>query len=237
MLNSSKFIEMGRWILDIYRAFTYVLNDRRRLYKLGEIALLTVLCFIPVIGIIPLCALLGYLAEIVHNVLNDYPRPLPSWDHIGENVKKGLHVLVALLVYGAPVIIGFVLLQMFRQSIGVSLFGSITYVGVVSGLLPILFVYLLFAGAMFAIGFARYAETWERDEFYSFGKILVSMQNNAALTMQWLIAAMASHLLLLLLLPVAFVGAIMMIPVHGYLLGKFGRKLREAKLTYRRVAL
>ncbi len=222
--------------MDLIQAFAYVRRDRHCLKKMGEIALFVALCFMPVIGLIPLCALLGYLAEIIHNVLNEYPRPLPEWDHVGEDVGKGLHVLLALVVYHLPLMVVSAFLYSFRSSIGVSVFGGITYVGIVSALLPLLFVYLLFAWTLFTIGFIRYADSWDSGEFYRLGMILSTMQSNVALTLQWLVRALAASIALALLLPVVFLGAVLFVPVYGYLAGAYGRRLRAARMSYRQVA-
>lgn len=222
--------------MNIIRAFAYIRRDRHGLKKVGEIALFVVLCFVPVIGLIPLCALLGYLAEIIHNIVNDYPRPLPEWDHVGEDVGKGVHVLLALLVYHLPLIVVSVLLYSYRSSIGVSVFGGITYVGIVGALLPLLFAYLLLAWILFTIGFIRYADSWDSGEFYRLGMILSTMQNNAALTLQWLVTALAASIALALLLPVLLLGAVLFVPVQGYLAGVYGRRLRAARMSYRQPA-
>ncbi|MDE2819683.1 MAG: DUF4013 domain-containing protein [Chloroflexota bacterium] len=222
--------------MELVQAFAYIRRDRHCLKKMGEIALFVALCFIPVIGLIPLCVLLGYLAEIIHNVLNDYPRPLPEWDHVGEDVGKGVHVLLALVVYHLPLIVVAAFLYSYRSSIGVSVFGGITYVGIVSALLPFLFIYLLFAWTLFTIGFVRYADSWDSGEFYRLGMILSTMQSNAALTLQWLVRGLAASIALALLLPVIFLGAVLFVPVYGYLAGTYGRRLRAARMSYRQVA-
>ena len=219
--------------MDFLRAFTFVFKDRHCLIKLAETALFVLLCPVPVIGLICLCALLGYLAEIIHNVSNDYPRPLPVWDHIGEDIGKGVHVLLAIVVYHLPPLIVIALLYAFRDVIAVSLFGGLTFVGILSGILPFLMIYVAFAWSLLAIGLVHYAETWETDAFYQFNKLLRGMQSNSILTLQWLVYSMAASMLLFVLLPVALVGLILFFPVQGYLTGNYGRQLRAAKLAYR----
>ena len=118
--------------MDFVKAFTYVFKDRRCLIKLAEIGLFIVLCAVPVVGLICLCALLGYLAELIHNVSNDYPRPLPVWDHVGEDIGKGFPILLAIVVYHLPVLVVLTLLYAFRNVIAVSLFGGITFVGILT---------------------------------------------------------------------------------------------------------
>jgi len=203
------------------------------LIKLAETALLIVLCPAPVIGLFCLCALLGYLAEIIHNVSNDYPRPLPVWDHIGEDISKGARVLLAILLYHAPPLIVIGLLYFVREALAVSLFGSLTFAGVLAAILPFLMLYLAFAWTLLAIGLVHYAESWDAGAFYHFGKLLRSMGNHSVLTLQWLIYSLAASMLLLVLLPVALLGLILFFPVQGYLTGNYGRQLRAAKLAYR----
>ncbi|MCY3832056.1 MAG: DUF4013 domain-containing protein [Chloroflexi bacterium] len=215
------------------RAFTYMFRDRHWLIKLAETALLVLLCPAPVIGLFCLCALLGYLAEIIHNVSNDYPRPLPVWDHIGEDISKGARVLLAILLYHAPPLIVIGLLYFAREALAVSLFGSLTFAGVLAAILPLLMIYLAFAWTLLAIGLVRYAETWDSGAFYHFDKLLRSMGNHRVLTLQWLVYSLAASMLLLVLLPVALLGLILFFPVQGYLTGNYGRQLRAAELAYR----
>ncbi len=219
--------------MSISRAFTYMFGDRHWLRKLAEMALFLVLCPVPVVGLVCICALLGYLAELIHNVSNDYPRPLPMWDHIGEDISKGFPVLLAIIVYHLPPLIVMLLLLALRGVLGVSLFGGITYIGIFTGLLPLLLLYMALAWSLLAIGLVRYAETWDRAAFYQINTLVRSLQAHSILTLQWLIATTAASLLLLLLLPVALLGLLLFLPVQGYLTGSYGRRLRGAKLALR----
>ncbi len=216
--------------MEFLRAFTYMFKDQHWLIKLAETALLVVLCPVPVIGLLCLCALLGYLAEIIHNVSSDYPRPLPEWDHIGEDIGKGAHVLMALAVYHLPPLIVVALLYILRESLAVSLFGSITFTGVLAAIMPFLLIYLILAWALLAIGLANYADTWDSSAFYQFNSLLRSFGNHGALTLQWLVYSLAASMILLALLPIAL---FLFFPVQGYLTGNFGRRLRAARMALR----
>lgn len=216
--------------MEFLRAFTYMFRDQRWLIKLAETAVLVVLCPVPVIGLLCLCALLGYLAAIIHNVSSDYPRPLPEWDHIGEDIGKGAHVLMALAVYHLPPMIVIALLYGLRESLAVSLFGSITFTGVLAAIMPFLMIYLILAWALLAIGLAQYAESWDSGAFYQVNKLLRSLGNHGALTLQWLVYSLAASMILLALLPI---GLFLFFPVQGYLVGNFGRRLRAARLAMR----
>ena len=126
------------------------------------------------------------------------------------------------------------LLYAFRDVLAVSLFGSLTFVGILSAILPFLMIYFAFAWTLLAIGLVHYAETWDSGAFYQFNRLLRGMGNHSVLTLQWLVYSIAASMLLLVLLPVALLGLILFFPVQGYLTGSYGRRLRAAKLAYRR---
>ena len=214
------------------QSFTNMFRDRHIAVKLGETAVFALLLPVPVMGLLCLCALLGYLAEIAHNVGNDYPRPLPEWDHIGEDISKGFPVLVALVVYHLPLLLALILLFGFRDAIAISLFGGITFAGLASFALPLMGVYLLFAWSCFAVALALYAETWESEHFYQFSALLRVMQMHGALILQWLIASLAASLVLLLLVPVALLGLFLFVPVQGWILGRCLLRLRLSRMAF-----
>ena len=216
--------------MEFLRAFTFIFKDQRWLLKLAETALFVVLCPLPVIGLLCLCALLGYLAEIIHNVSSDYPRPLPEWDHIGEDIGKGAHVLLAIALYHVPLVLVVGLLYVARETLAVSLFGSLTFAGVLAAIMPFLMIYFAGAWSLLAIGLVSYAESWDSGAFYQFNGLLRSMGNHSALTLQWLVYSLAASMILLLLLPLAL---FLFFPVQGYLTGNFGRRLHIARMQLR----
>ena len=205
-------------------------KDQRWLIKLAETALLVVLCPLPLVGLLCLCALLGYLAAIIHNVSNDYPRPLPEWDHIGEDIGKGAHVLLAIALYHLPVVIVVAFLYLVRESLAVSLFGSVTFAGVLAAIMPVVLLYVALAWALLAIGLVDYAESWDSGAFYQFNRSLRSIGSHGGLTLQWLLSSLAASMILILLLPLA---PFLFFPVQGYLTGAYGRRLRAARVQLR----
>ena len=220
--------------MDFIRAFTYITEDKRWLAKLCKTTVIALLCPLPVIGLISLSALLGYLAELIHNVGNDYPRPLPEWNHIGEKISKGAPALLAILVYHSPLLLVLLFLYVFRHVIAVSLFGGITFLSILGGLAPLLILYFAFAWSLLALGLVRYADSWEANSFFQLNRLLRSLQNHGALALQWLIASLAASIVLLALLPLALLGLALFVPVQGYLAGSYGRKLRAERMALRR---
>ncbi|MCY4060730.1 MAG: DUF4013 domain-containing protein [Chloroflexi bacterium] len=221
---------MSNRLMDLLRAFTFMFKDRNWLIKLAAMALFVVLCPAPVIGLLCFCALLGYQAEIIHNVSRDYPRPLPEWDHIGEDIGKGAHVLMAIALYHLPLVLIVGLLYVARETLAVSVFGSLTFAGVLAAIVPLLMIYCFIAWTLLAIGLVNYAESWESGAFYQFNKLLRSIGNHGDLTLQWLVYSLAASMILLLLLPLA---PFLFFPVQGYVTGSFGRRLQSARMQRR----
>ena len=213
------------------RAFTYMFQDDGWPGKLAPAALLIILCAVPIIGLMALCGLLGWLTEIAHNV--SHGRPPPSWSHPHQKFQKGLPVLLAVLVYHSPPLILLGLLHILNPPLAASLFGGIAFVGIVAVCLPLLFIYTAVAWSMLAIGLMRYGESGDRGAFYRFGKLLRGLQTNIDLTWQWLLYAFAANILLFILTPFALLGLILYFPAHGYLIGSYGRMLRAAEYAHR----
>ena len=233
MLNLEHRSRTGPQLMQFGRALFYSFDDKRWLNKLARTALLMVLCGIPLIGLIPLCGLLGYLTEIVRNVSQSHPRPLPNWERFGSKVGAGFAVLLAVLVYNLPPVILAGLLYVFNPMIAVSLFGGIAFVGIVAGLLPLLLIYAAVAWSMLAVGLMRYAETGDKGEFYRFGKLFRRLQTDAGLTLQWLLYCVAANIALVILMPVALLGLALYFPAHGYLIGSYGRRLQASEYACR----
>lgn len=215
--------------MTVVRAFTYIFSDRHWRIKLTEMAVFVLLLPFPIIGLVSLCVLLGYLAEIIHNISADFKRPLPEWDHIGEDIRKGIPVLLALIVYHLPLLLAAALLTVVRESIGLGLIAGIDSIAPFA-----LLLYSLAAWSLWTLGLVRYAETWESECFYRFDQELRTLQGHVPLALGWLGSALIANALLLALLPVFLLGAFLYVPVHGYVAGAYARRLRAARLAERR---
>ena len=215
--------------MTVVRAFTYLFSDQRWLNKLTAMAVFVLLLPFPIIGLVSLCVLLGYLARIIHNISAGSELPLPEWDHIGENISKGIPVLLAISVYHVPLLLAAALLAVFRGSIALGMAASLDSIAPI-----VLLLYSLVAGSLWMLGLVRYAETWESECFYQFEQALRTLQHNVSLALGWLVSALIANALLLALLPVFLLGAFLLIPVHGYLAGVYARQLRAVRQAERR---
>lgn len=215
--------------MTVVRAFTYIFSDRHWRSKLTEMAVFVLLLPFPIIGLVSLCVLLGCLAKIIHNISAGRERPLPEWDHIGEDIRKGIPVLLALIVYHLPLLLAAALLTVVRDSLGLGLLAGIDAIAPFA-----LLLYSLVAWSVWTLGLVRYAETWESERFYQFDQELRTLQGNGSLALGWLASALIANALLLALLPVFLLGAFLYVPVHAYVAGAYARRLRAARLAERR---
>lgn len=95
--------------MDIGAAFSFMFDDQGWLKKLaiGGIIFLGSLILLPVllIGVLLLFPLFGYMLEILKNVYEDRPLPLPEWSNMGRFFKSGFTVFIITLVYNIPALI------------------------------------------------------------------------------------------------------------------------------------
>ena len=213
--------------MTIVRAFAYMFNDRHWRGKLTETAVFVLLLPFPGIGLICLCVLLGYLAEIIHNISADHERPLPEWDHIGEDIRKGIPILLAMVVYHLPLLLAAMLFSAARASMSPSLLA-----GIDSAAPLMVGLYFLVAWSLFSLGLVRYAETWESERLYQIDRELGMLQRDLPLALGWLATVLVANAILLALLPAFLLGAFLFVPVHGYLAGSYARRLRRARQAH-----
>jgi hypothetical protein len=84
--------------IDVEKSFSFPFEDKEWLSKLGLGALISI---VPILNF----AWSGYLVEIIRNVMNHEPEPLPAWDDIDQKFKEGLILFGASLIYVSPILI------------------------------------------------------------------------------------------------------------------------------------
>lgn len=86
--------------VDFGKAFSYVFEDPDWVRKV----LIGGLFYLASFLIVGWFFLLGYLAQLVRNVIAGVARPLPEWDDLGTYFSEGLKLFGVSLVYFIPVI-------------------------------------------------------------------------------------------------------------------------------------
>ncbi len=223
--------------MELGRAFTYAFEDKEWISKLGMTTLMMLLASIPIVGLLAMCALLGYMTDIVHNVRNGHPRPLPKWTNYQQKIRRGAYVFLATFIYNLPVMFITVFLYSFGGAISRSQFGGFAYVVIMACALLLLFVYTSIAYSLLAIAIIRYSEKGDSGIFYRFDKLFNVLQNNASLTARWVAYSITANIIFSFLILVLGIGWIVIMalgyPVQGYLMGQYGRMIGASETAKR----
>lgn len=87
--------------MDIARAFTYVTDDENWQNK---VIITLILGLIPILNL----AVIGWMMDLIRNMLDGYENPMPDWDNlgsqIGDRLVAGLMTAIAGVVYLLPLI-------------------------------------------------------------------------------------------------------------------------------------
>ncbi len=210
-------------------AFSYAFQDKDWANKLlivfalsFAVIPLTVIFFI---GLIPLCILLGYMLEIIHNVRSKQMIILPRWGRYEERFIQGSRVFWAMIVYGLPqMIFGFCFIFIPRGFAEPSTKGFVTLLMLCCGL-PFVPIYSVLTWLILAQGIVRFAAGDPPKIFFQVGFLYENVQKVGGYSAQWLFYAVGATVVLSLLAIIPFVGWLLsgalMIPVHGHLLGQY----------------
>jgi hypothetical protein len=214
--------------VDLGRALGYAFEDEEWLPKLAILVIVTLasVLLLPVlVGFLGLALLAGYLVDLVRNVRDGHPRPLPRWDRYGDLIARGGNVLVGAFVYALPNALVSCCLWFFAASAGDSLIGGGINTLLLCCSVPLLLLYIVIVSPMLALGIARYAEEGNIGVFFQFGDLFGTMQRQSSITLQYILYTFIVNILL------GFVGVIpcigwvaapaLAIPVHGYLIGRY----------------
>ena len=215
--------------MDIGKAFTFLFEDDEKIKKLLIGILVSI---IPIVNIMAI----GYVVELVRNLLDDVDYPLPDWDHFGDYFLDGLKIIIGLLVYSLPIIL-------------LACVYGVVAIGVSSGAVnssevDSVMAFLTFCLACFAFLFAliplilypailaRYAETGEFGSIFRIGDLWFFIQlDMGGYGIVLVITVLATYFLAPLGLILCFIGvfftqwwALMAI---GHLTGQLARNNAE----------
>ncbi|MEX1019569.1 MAG: DUF4013 domain-containing protein [Litorilinea sp.] len=147
--------------MDIGKALSYITEDPRWKEKIAigtGVVILSSILSIVFIGVVGFLLVAGYMVRLLQNVRDGHAHPMPEWDQWGEDLVRGLKLVVVVLVWSLPAIL---------FSIPVSLGGVLVdgqgasaFIGstILFGGMCLVVLYSLFiavAQASFTIAFAR----------------------------------------------------------------------------------
>jgi len=167
--------------MDLRKAFIYSFEDEDWVSKLGiglAISLVPILNF----------AWIGYIIDIMRNVIKGEPKVLPGWDNLGEKFMDGLMLYLASLVYALPalLLIGIPMVIMIvpallsssgnMQNVANALFAAGGFVYLC--LSCILLLYGLALSVVYPAIFVEYARQGTFVSCFQFKAIFTLIQNN-----------------------------------------------------------
>jgi hypothetical protein len=221
--------------VDITRAFSYIFEDEEWVAKLAISAVISFLAIITtplLVGLALWAALLGYLADLVRNLRDGHPTPLPRWDNYGDKIGAGANILAAGILYGLPNALASACIATTASSWGDGFFGSGIAFAFICCVTPLLILYNLITWPMWWLALARFAEDRRIGVFFQFGDLLGTLRRSLGTTLQWMLAYLLVSFGLGLLgaIPCAgWAGApALAIPVLGHLLAQFSNAVDGA---------
>lgn len=220
--------------MDIARAFTYLFDDEEWIPKLAIAAALVFggVVLLPVFfaGLICWSILFGYMVELIRNLRDQRPTPLPRWDNYAVKLGEGSRVLTAILVYNIPNLLLACCIGVVPQLIlgRDNITSGITLVTVCC-LLPFLLLYNLTIGAMLALGTARYADEGNIVVYFQFSDLFATLTRYPSRTLTWIVMTTIANIALFFfgLIPCLgwLISPAMTVIVQGHLLGQFANQI------------
>jgi hypothetical protein len=157
-------MQEGGSSMDIGSSFTYMFEDDNWIKK---IAIGGVVSIIPIVDF----AVFGYLVQVIRNVRDGQPLPLPEWDQFGQYFIDGLWIFVIFLVWSIPLIV-VACLQGIAGAVLTDNQGQTTAYSIISVCLGCLtFLWSLVLGVVYPAILVRYAEVGELMAGFRFGEI------------------------------------------------------------------
>ena len=163
--------------MDIGSAFTYMFEDENWIKK---ILIGGIISLVPIVNF----AAMGYVVEVIRNVRDGRPTPLPEWDQFGQMWMSGLWLFLIFLVYSIPIIILACISGIATAAMGTALEGASAdavggTMGIVSTCLSCLMgLWGLVIGVLSPAIVIRFAETGQFNSAFQFGEVFSLVKVN-----------------------------------------------------------
>ncbi len=156
--------------MDIVRAFTYITDDEEWQSK---VPITLILGIIPIINLV----VIGWMLDLIRNMIDGAEKPMPDWQNLGENFVErwtaGLMTGIAALIYMIPSIVILMVLGALLAALRLG-FLSILITGVFMG------VYAAVIWMPLSIGMMRYARTRDFNHYLQIGRNIALARENLA---------------------------------------------------------
>ena len=221
--------------MDIGSAFTYMFEDESWIKK---ILIGGIVSLVPIVNF----AAMGYVVEVIRNVRDGRPTPLPEWDQFGQMWMSGLWLFLIFLVYSIPIIILACISGIATAALGTALEGASAdavggTMGIISTCLSCLMgLWGLVVGVLSPAILIRFAETGQFSSALQFGEIVnVAKANVGSYLIVLILSGVAVYIIGPLGTIACIVGMIFTIfyayLIAGNLLGQLAAQVRGAVTT------
>ena len=218
--------------MDIGSAFTYMFDDEDWIARLaiGGGIMLAALILSPIlVGLALFLPISGYMIEVLKNVRDGRPVPLPEWSDFGTLFGKGLIVFVIGLVYNLPAILFSCLSAGTSIALQEADPDMAATLGIASACLScVQVVFSLLGNALLPAAIIRYAEYETLGSAFQFGEIFSFISGNIGdyiivLLLSWVAGLIAMFGLILCGIGIFFT-AFWSVLVSANLYGQLARK-------------
>lgn len=166
--------------MDIGRSFTYITEDQDWIKK---VLLGGLISLIPIVGQL---FILGYLLQVIQNVIAGREVPLPELGDFGVRLVKGFMLWLVVLIYSLPLIIISACANVGNLAPALAGNADPDTVNVITTVLAVLsacfgclsLLYAILMGLMLPFAFGRYAETEQFGDAFQLGKVFEMLKNN-----------------------------------------------------------
>ncbi len=214
--------------MDIGSSFSYMFQDENWLKKIligGVVSLIPIVDF----------AAIGYLIQVIRNVRDGQPTPLPEWDQFGKYFMDGLWIFLIVLVYMIPVIL-LACLQGIGGAVaaGAKNESAANALSIISACFSCLMgLWALLVGIISPAILIRYAEVGEFMAGFRFGEVFSVITSNVGsyvivLLLMWVASFIGGLGTILCVIGVIFT-AFWANLVSGNLLGQLAAQYRQSQ--------
>lgn len=185
-----------------------------------------------ILGLFPLCVVLGYMLNIVRRVADDDPILLPNWEAWDELIARGAGLLFVISMYNIPLLISIVTLIFLPRFLGNTNFGGWATLLMLCCVLPFVFIVTMLGWLCLAVGVGKYAKNGALSLFFRPEELIRHAFAVGNISAQWVMLAIIYNLIFMVMLFIPCIGwlfyGIFFIPAHGHLLGQYTKFVNNA---------
>lgn len=184
-----------------------------------------------VIGLFPLCIVLGYLLGIVRRVQDDDPILLPHWEEWDVLIARGAGLLFVTTLYNTPLLLSVITLVFLPRFLGDTNFAGAASLLVVCCVLPFVLIMTILGWLCLAVGVGRYAKGAGLSLFFRPETLLRSAFSAGSISAQWVMLTIGYNVIFSVMMFIPCIGwmayGAFFIPAHGHLLGQYARHIEK----------